>query len=146
MECEMCGEKAPTSRVLIEGAVLNLCPKCAKFGKEIARPPRPSIVPQVQGTRGVAAGASRSHAQQWEEPDMLVKGTGGMELSDESPRMIREARQRSGWTQEQLGKMINEKKSVIQLLETGAIRPDDKLIKKLEKTLNVKLKEKSEEK
>lgn len=144
MECEMCGAKAPTSRVLVEGAVLNLCPKCARFGTEI-KAPRPHAEQSAPAPR--AGGGAVFKAQtRWEEPDMLSKPSGGLELSEEFPRLIREARQKAGFTQEQFGKMINEKKSVIQQLETGAIRPDDKLVKKVEKTLSIKLKEKLEEK
>jgi putative transcription factor len=140
----MCGAKAPTSKVLVEGAILNLCPKCAKFGKEI-KSPRPAIAPERQGARTTSGAPVRTHAR-WDEPDLMSKPTGQLELSDEFPKTIREARQHLGFTQEQLGKMLNEKKSVIQQLETGAIRPDDKLVKKIEKALSVKLKEQMEAK
>jgi putative transcription factor len=41
--------------------------------------------------------------------------------------------------------MINERKSVIEQLENGRIRPDDKLVTKIERALNIRLKEKVSE-
>lgn len=67
------------------------------------------------------------------------------ELVSDFSQRIRKAREARTWTQEELGKKLNEKKSVITHLETGAIRPDDKLIGKLEHHLNIKLKEKAQE-
>ncbi len=43
-------------------------------------------------------------------------------------------------SQDDLGKKISEKKSVIAKLENGAIKPSNKLISKLEHTLDIKLK------
>ncbi|UCD93109.1 MAG: TIGR00270 family protein [Methanobacteriota archaeon] len=62
-------------------------------------------------------------------------------VSDYGSR-IREARTKMGLSQEELGKKINEKWSVINKLETGDMRPDDKLVTKLERTLGVVLREK----
>ena len=64
----------------------------------------------------------------------------GMLVSDFHVR-IRRAREKLLWTPEDLGKKINEKKSVILKLEGGQMHPDDTLVRKLERTLNIKLKE-----
>jgi len=141
MDCEMCGAKTQTTRVLIEGAVLNLCARCAKFGKAIPAPPKTISKPAYRSSSGGELRDTKS-----DDIDILTKLSDGAELIDDYPRVIREARQKLGLTQEQLGQKLNEKKSIIQQLETGGIRPDDKLIKKLEKTLSIRLKEPVEEK
>jgi putative transcription factor len=55
---------------------------------------------------------------------------------------IREARMGLDLSQEELGKQLNEKWSVINKLETGDMRPDDKLVAKLERALDITLREK----
>jgi putative transcription factor len=59
--------------------------------------------------------------------------------------VIREAREKKGWSREDLGEKIYEKVSVIHRLESGKMVPDLKLARKLEKTLKVTLLEKTEE-
>jgi putative transcription factor len=44
-------------------------------------------------------------------------------------------------SQEGRGKKINEKKSVVAKLEHGDMVPDEKLVKKLERALDISLKE-----
>ena len=48
------------------------------------------------------------------------------------------------WSQEDLAKKLNERKSVIAKLESKTMYPDDNLTKKLERTLGIKLIEAAE--
>lgn len=52
---------------------------------------------------------------------------------------IRQTRERMGISQEDLGRLINEKPSVISLLETKKLRPDAILTRKLMHHLKVDL-------
>jgi len=52
---------------------------------------------------------------------------------------IRQAREKRGLSQEELGKKINEKASVISKLETGKMTPNNVLVTKLEHALGIKL-------
>ena len=61
------------------------------------------------------------------------------ELDPAWSRKVREARERLGLTQEQFGAKINEKVSVVHKLESGAMIPPDDLVRKLERTLKVRL-------
>jgi len=54
---------------------------------------------------------------------------------------VRSARQQRGWNQAQLAQRTAEKKSVIAAVETGAREPDDKLLRRLERLLSLKLTE-----
>jgi putative transcription factor len=65
-----------------------------------------------------------------------------IDLIPDYPKVIREARMARDWKQEVLAARLNERESVIAKLENGTMRPNDALIKKLEKELNIKLMEK----
>ncbi len=136
MICELCGRDVPRlKRVVIEGVILNVCDECAKFGKEIKGKDIPKDVrylpPEVVRER--LERKRRKRKDYLEEEEVLV---------EDYPHVIREARERLGLTQEELAKRILEKRTVISKIERGEMRPDEKLIKKLEKALNIKLKEK----
>ena len=136
MICELCGRNVPRlKKVIIEGVILNVCDECAKFGKEIKGNEIPKDVkylpPEVVRER--LERKRRKRKDYLEEEEVLI---------DDYPRVIREARERMGLTQDELAKKILEKKTVISKIERGEMRPDEKLIKKLEKALNIKLKEK----
>jgi putative transcription factor len=60
-------------------------------------------------------------------------------LVTEYNRLIKQAREQLTLSQEQLGQKISEKPSVIRLLETGRLRPDALLARKLEHALRIKL-------
>ena len=60
-------------------------------------------------------------------------------LSPDFPRLIREARTKMGLTHEQLGMKMNEKAQPLKKIESGALKPDELLAKKLERHLGIKL-------
>jgi putative transcription factor len=64
------------------------------------------------------------------------------ELADDYPERIRHAREQHGWKQEEMAQKMSEKLSLVQKVERGDIKPDDALVKKLEKTLGISLMEK----
>ncbi|MCX8173442.1 MAG: multiprotein bridging factor aMBF1 [Thermoplasmata archaeon] len=133
MNCEMCGmETKVLKKVLVEGTVLSLCPRCARYGKEISETPKSEIP------------APFRKPQQRQEVDIYSKMP-EEELVEDYNERIRRAREARGWSQEELGKRINEKKSIIAKIETKEFRPPDALAKKLEVTLNIKLLEKVNE-
>jgi uncharacterized protein (TIGR00270 family) len=61
------------------------------------------------------------------------------------PVRIRSAREKKKLSQKELAASINEKWSIINKLETGDMRPSDSLTAKLERALNISLKEKLED-
>ncbi|NIR13810.1 helix-turn-helix domain-containing protein, partial [Candidatus Bathyarchaeota archaeon] len=62
-----------------------------------------------------------------------------MELVVDFGQRVRKARLEAGLTQEDLGRKIREKVSVLRKVETGKMTPDNILAKKLEHALNIKL-------
>ncbi len=139
--CEMCGKEVPRTRtVTVGGTVLGVCNECARFGDEV-KPEAPPPQPLPYGTDQEVQQQRIAQAQSRGRPKDVLEGGAGAELVEDFPKRIREGRQRMGWKQDELGQRINEKKSLISHLETGEARPDDKLVRKLEAALDIKLKE-----
>jgi len=65
-------------------------------------------------------------------------------LIEEFGKKIMQARQRKGLKLEELAKNIFEKESVIQRIEAEKFTPSEKMIKKLEKELEINLREEKE--
>jgi len=133
----MCGKNVTfCKKVSIEGVHLEVCAECAKFGtearKETAKPegPKPIITQrlEVREKRG-------------KPRDIYVSGE-TEELAEDFADRIRESRQKRGMSQKDLAMRINEKVTVLSKIETGDMRPDEKLIAKLQKELGIALKEK----
>lgn len=131
MICELCGTEFPkTRRVIIEGTPLNVCSNCAKFGTPVTKEQARKESPVLE----------RLERKRYRPPDIYEREVDIL-VRDFSTR-IREARMRMDISQEEFGKQLNEKWSVINKLETGDLRPDDKLVAKLERALGITLREK----
>lgn len=118
MRCEVCGRSAPRERltyVVIEGAKLLACSKCASLGA-------PKIVGRALPKR---------------RAKMVVSEE--MEPVPDCAELIRSAREKLGLSQVDLAKKIGEKVSVVKRLEQGKISPDSRLSTKLEHSLRIKL-------
>ncbi|MBN1389655.1 MAG: TIGR00270 family protein [Candidatus Thermoplasmatota archaeon] len=133
-DCERCGRKARLQLVEIEGARMYVCPDCTRFGN-LVKVDQPSSPPTTMVTR--------PRTERTPKPDALTKRT--RELAEDYPRRIQRAREKKGWSREDLGRKLNERVSIITKLENGEMHPPDSLIKKLERTLEVKLMEDVEE-
>ncbi len=144
MPCEMCGKEVPRLRkVQIGASVLEVCNECAKFGSDIVRE-APKGDPITSGTAAIAAPPEPRTYNRAPQRQRDALSRGELELADDYSKRISKARQEKGWTQDKLAKRMNEKKSVVSRLETAEMRPSEKLIKKLENELDIKLKERME--
>lgn len=132
MNCEMCGiEASKLITIEIEGTNMKVCESCSKFGKEVIVKNEKKIPPNVEH-------ALKKRIMRTKSRDILIENE-EMELAFDYSKRIRKARESLGLTQEELGKKISEKKSIITKLEGGHLRPDDKTLKKLEKVLGISL-------
>ena len=59
-------------------------------------------------------------------------------LASDFSRLIRQARMKKGFTHEQLANLMNEE-ALLRKFETGALKPDAGLARKLERHLGIKL-------
>jgi len=115
MECEVCGCPIVDKprRALIEGVAMNVCSRCATLGKII------------EPARQEQPGAHEEMAE--------------LEIVEDYPALIRRARERMGLKQEELARRLAERASVVQRLESGRLRPDERLVRKLERVLGIEL-------
>src|SRR5712664_613023 len=134
--CELCGADVPRLKSFaIEETILSVCGECARFGEEVSSPVlHPSTMPPVIAQR------LEARQRRMTPKDVYAQG-GELELLEDFPQRIRTARESRGWTHADLGAKINERVSVIAKLESGTITPGDDLVRKLERELGVKLKE-----
>jgi len=123
--CELCGHQTLEKKmVVVDDTVFNVCDACSKHGK-------PYVPPQVAAKK--------------KKPPLASKPQQKIGLADEtilSPNFagqIREARMKMCLTHEQLGMKMNEKAQLLKKFETGALKPDEILAKKLERYLGIKL-------
>ena len=138
MECEICGKIVPETNPIkakIEGSVMIVCEECSKLGKVQKEPPKPKFVKQTNSKKQTRKNTKRNYKQKDEPQEELI---------EDYNTKIRDARESKNWSREDLGKKINERVSVINRIESGKMTPDNKLTKKLEKTLNITLLEKSD--
>jgi putative transcription factor len=136
MICEMCGAEVPrTKLVMVEGAAVQVCGKCERFASSPAVRTKDGAVLLP----GVADRLDNREKRRKEKD--IYESTGESELALDSGPRVRQGRQKLGMSHDDLAKLINEKKSVIIKIEGGEMRPPDKLVLKLEKALNISLRE-----
>ena len=136
MRCEVCGRKiyGKSYRVMIEGAKLTVCGKCAKHGKSVweeAKPKMPMPRTKAPMRRLTLKTKSKKPSQ------AVVEST--LELIENFDVKIRQAREKLALSHEDLGRKISEKVSVLKKIETGKMTPDNKLATRLEHMLKIKL-------
>ncbi|NMC59470.1 MAG: TIGR00270 family protein [Candidatus Methanofastidiosa archaeon] len=138
MICEICGKtiQGKVFNVRVEGASVKVCDKCSRFGTD--RQSWSKFGKAPVGSEGIALPTrSRSSA-----PPKIKEEYA---LVDDYHILIRDTRESKGWSQKDLARKINEKESIIHHIETGGFSPSDELIQKLERILNIKLKDKFED-
>ncbi len=124
MECEICGRSVESiAKVRIEGAVMQVCDRCARYGERVEARVRP---------------ISRAPTLRYDYGGGPLPGE-ELEFVESFSAIIRDARESKGLKQEELGKLINERASVITRIEGGKMKPDLELAKKLERVLGVKI-------
>jgi len=129
VKCELCGAEVRGSiyKIVLEGAELFVCSRCAKGRTVIA------VLNLSQSGRGQAARRAavmrRPRVSELDEY-VVVEGYG---------EKVRRARESMGLTREALAAMVGEKESTIRRIEAEQLEPTLELARKLEKVLRVKL-------
>jgi putative transcription factor len=121
--CELCGRQANEKKmVIVDGTVFNVCTACSKHGK-------PYVPAQLPAKKKKPA-AKQQKKIGFADETMLAP---------DFASLVREARMKMGLTHEQLGMKMNEKAQPLKKIESGALKPDELLAKKLERYLGIKL-------
>jgi putative transcription factor len=128
--CEVCGSplRASPNRVEIDGAVMIVCNNCSKLG----RPLGPAF--PVQGRASPVQNALRTMTQRPIQPIEVE-----FDVDPEYNLKIRQAREKLGLSQEQLGQLLSEKPSVIRMVESKKLKPDLTLTRKFMHQLKINL-------
>jgi len=134
----MCGApiKGAPKTIRVEGAELEVCSQCVKYGTEVQQSRRPEARPRT----GAAAGPQRAApagASTYRKKDLFDYIEG--EIVDDYPARIRAARMERNWTQKDLALQIKEREILIKKIEKGDLIPEDEVRKKLEKVLGIRL-------
>ena len=143
--CEVCGRQANEGlkEAVIEGTIFRVCSQCARRGKPyypgIIKSNKPPIKSSSQPTFRQPLTKNQPVATKRRYPNNRIQLTDNTLLSQDFGRLIREARMKKGFTHEQLGIKMSEKASLLKKIETGALKPDELLAKKLERYLQIKL-------
>lgn len=135
MVCEMCGASTRTKSMIIEGATLLVCQSCERFAvAEAVKTTKGQVISTPVAERLAKRERRQSPRDIYEQAENFV-------LVPDYGVKVRAKRRKMGMSQGDLAKKINEKKSVIVKIENQDMHPSDKLVKVLEKTLAISLKE-----
>jgi putative transcription factor len=138
MQCEMCGEtiRGTPKIVRVEGAELQVCMKCEKFGTEVQQVRRkdvgrPAATPTRQGHTPVVVPAERRKRDLFD----YMEG----EIVEDYAVRIRKARAEKGLTTKDLAMQIKEREHLLKKIENSELMPEESVRKKLEKVLEIRL-------
>lgn len=125
--CEICGIQIVDhgERVYVEGNLLTVCKACSKRGK-------PSNNQQNIQRK------LPTQPKKIEKPDKITFEDSAILVKNFS-EVIRNSRMSKGLTHEQLGLLIKERASLLRKIESGSLKPDDELTKKLERFFRINL-------
>jgi len=155
VRCEVCGRKihGDPIRANIEGAKLTVCAECAKHGKiiypdEEKQAPKSPFLIITPGSGSTSTAIKTGGAVKPRRPtqkaapkklNLTVKVEITQELIADYAALIRVAREKMGFSHEDLGLKINERASVLRHIELGKMEPNNLLANKLERLLKIKL-------
>ena len=136
MNCDICGRQivGQAFKVKVEGAKMLVCRNCQALGKPYQDDPVPQPLPQPSFRIPVRLGRIPT-----KRPTELPKEIEELDVAENFSGLVRKARMKKGWSQEDLAKKVKEKLSVIQKIETGKITPDTQLCRQLQHELKIKL-------
>ena len=131
--CELCGNPIQGLKtVIIDGSLFNVCLSCFKRGKAYQPPTaKKQVLKQTHDTTS------------FKKPSMFRSNK--IDIFDESvlkpefAKIIHQARMKKGYTQEYVANKINEKVILFKKIESGGIKPDELLCKKIERFLGIQL-------
>lgn len=140
MPCEMCGEDRPIQAMIeVEGARMQVCALCVRFGRVVETPGAPKA---VAAREGAARGLQTREKRMTEKPVPLE---GADDLVADFGERVRVGRERKRLSLDDLARAVNEKKSLLAKVEAGSFFPDPHVTRKIEAALGIKLREKVEE-
>jgi len=133
LQCDVCGREiiGKPHHVIIEGAKVVTCAQCAKLGSAEWKPePKNIMSSKIVFPCQLKLKKAKKRIRDIREDLTVIENFGSI---------IRKARVKMNLSQEDLGRKIGEKVSVIRKIEVEKIMPNERLARKLEHILGVKL-------
>ncbi|MFP3073998.1 MAG: multiprotein bridging factor aMBF1 [Caldivirga sp.] len=151
LTCDICGREINGEPIVVEidGAVLNLCQRCAqRYANVKGVRVLSGVIQQVQGGQTVVK--PRQRAATPVKPvkrrnEVNVSQAERYEVIENYGEIIRDARSRLGMSRDVLASMLGIKESTLKNIEDGKLIPDLNLARRIEKVLGVRLLVESEE-
>ena len=122
-ECEMTGKRdVELFQVKIEGTIMNVCKEYIKYGERINKPK------SFKSSKPIFSSKNNATDNEFIVKDYAIQ--------------IKQGRESKKLKQSQMADQLNEKESLIHNIESGHLKPNFPLAKKIAKFLNIKLIEK----
>ncbi len=121
MKCEMCGQDAKLTKVKVEGAVLKLCENCQDTGEVISSPRKVKNRFKNKKKNRRKPRSQRKH------------------LVEDFDKKVKAKRESKDMSIEDLSEEMKVKESVVHRIESGKLKPDEKLAKKIKRVLGIQL-------
>ncbi|HIH14726.1 MAG: hypothetical protein QT08_C0009G0077 [archaeon GW2011_AR17] len=135
--CEMCGYIGESfHRAIVEGTLLSLCDKCVRFGEvvQLKQVPKDVIDKRLEYYK----------THRYNSMSLPPDFSGDENIVRDYAQRVRNAREKTGKTQEEVALDLAEKSSVLQKIESGHQEPTIKLARKLEQFFKIDLVQKEE--
>lgn len=110
------------NKIMVDGSILEVCNSCANLGEEVKEIPRNKLKPRPR---------MMTHTQKIDLEEM--------EIVPDYALTIKRAREKMGLSQDDLARRVNEKASVISLIESSKMKPSIFIGQKLERALKIDL-------
>ena len=125
--CEICGTQILDygEKVYVEGNLITVCKTCSKRGKPLKNQQEIQRKPAMR-------------PKKIEKVDKITFDDSAILINDFS-EVIRNSRVANGLTHEQLGLLIKERVSLLRKIESGTLKPDEGLSRKLERFFRINL-------
>jgi putative transcription factor len=135
----MCGEtiRGAAKLVRIEGAELQVCNKCEKFGTEVQQVRRTDIVRPGAAPPRPGRSVTAAVPAERRKRDLFDYMEG--EIVEDYAVRIRKARMDKGLSLKDLAMQIKEREHLIKKIENSELIPEEDVRKKLEKILEIRL-------
>ncbi|PSQ45498.1 TIGR00270 family protein [Halobacteriales archaeon SW_6_65_15] len=144
VQCEMCGAETGSPKTIkVEGAELDVCDNCSDFGTEVKTQDSSSTSTKYSTSSSGSSSSSSSSSSGASSTSSRSRRSDMFDDMDEIAQdyddRIRNARESTDMSQEDLADELNEKASLIRKLERGDVLPSDEVRRKLERKLDISL-------
>jgi len=125
--CEICGTQILDhgENIYVEGNLIRVCKSCSKRGKPSKSQPEIQRKPATRPKK-----TERLDRITFDDSSILVNNFF---------EVIRNSRMANGLSHEQLGLLIKERASLLRKIESGSLKPDEVLSRKLERFFRINL-------